>query len=1293
MKRVLTLAAVLVFLPHAACVKDGGSPHLSDKGVRSYKDVPGITQEEIAAIEAVRAKGGGLTYGNIIETESFRMPDGTFAGFSAELFNYMGGFFGIGFSPRYYGHGGRDSVMEAFKSGGVDFVYGIATSAKAMERYHVTTPVAGHRMAAYMRAGDAELNDISGIAGFKTGFLKSRATREVISQYYPSLHVEWAEAATLEEAAEMLRGGEIDIFLTGIEADSFFEGYDFIRPQRFDSPVYVPVTIATAKDELAPLISAFNKYLSDAGGIGHVSELYEEMRTAQLKRKLYGTFTEEELAYIEDLKATKGGVVSIGFMHDAYPASFYNRIEKKYQGVAPEILTEVTKLTGIKFEETVTNSETSLAELIRMVKDGEISMATQVIYSESRKNDFIWSDIPYLSSKYALLSRMDFPALDKYQVYYHRVGVVERSVHAERFDLWFPNHGYRKSYATGNAAFEALEKDELCLVMLSENMLWAMTNYHGHVGYKINISFNDMQEARLGYNKSETHLRSIVDKAMGFIDIENIRDHWINRTFDYSKGMLEQRVRYMYTITVLAVAALLVLSLMFRKNKKLSKKLQHESAKLSTIFQAIPDIVFYMDTNLRYVSVNNTFKTFAGKTEEEVLGKTDQEVFPDQKTMTDYFTKINAEVLAERRPVTVQDLLISHDGAEVFLEAIKVPMLQDGELMGLICISRDITAHKEAEAKVTEASKEKSRFLASMSHEIRTPLNAIIGMSDLLSMERLSDRQQNYVKDVCMASHSLLSIVNDILDISKIEAGKLDLSPVDYDFREFVTNLVSMFKFMAQKKGLDFAYEDGGGLPKCLRGDDVRLRQVLINIFANAVNYTSGGRVDFKAASDDSRLTFVIRDTGIGIKPEDIENIFSPFKRVDSEKNRSVQGTGLGLPISKSFVEMMGGTIEVASVYGLGSTFTIVIPRENGDESKIKRADAGGMKVMFQAPDAKILVVDDNALNLKVAFRLLSLYNIPADLVPSGAEAIEAVQKTDYDIVFMDHMMPEMDGIEATAKIRELGGKFEKLTIIALTANATRGVQEIFLSSGMDDYVSKPIELDKLNEILKKWIPTGKISGQARGAMDMIVGIDHRGKSGDFWETVSKVGFINAEIGKNRVAGIEEMYREALDLLYGKLPQDCKNLEFFERGGDLQNFAILVHGMKSSLSTVGAMGLSEAAAQLEKASKAGDAQFCKDALPKLLKDLNELRARLANICGADEPQRGRPKGDGEYLRENVSAALNAAESYDGDAAVAALGKLLEYDYGAEKDEILKNAQAALKNFEFDEAAGLLKQIF
>jgi signal transduction histidine kinase/HPt (histidine-containing phosphotransfer) domain-containing protein/ActR/RegA family two-component response regulator len=605
-----------------------------------------------------------------------------------------------------------------------------------------------------------------------------------------------------------------------------------------------------------------------------------------------------------------------------------------------------------------------------------------------------------------------------------------------------------------------------------------------------------------------------------------------------------------------------------------------------------------------------------------------------------------------------------------------------------------------AKRRSDEANRFKSSFLANMSHEIRTPMNAIIGMTELLTYSDLSERDRDYVNDINVSAHALLGIINDILDLSKIEAGKLALNPVHYDFRSLVDNVASMFTYMAKKKGLEFRFECEGELPLYIYGDDIKLRQVLTNICGNAVKYTEKGHVQLKVLSsqEEKTITFEIADTGMGIRKEDIATIFKAFEQSQTEQNRNVVGTGLGLAISKVFVEMMGGTVTLTSEYGQGSIFRIIIPVNEGDAAQAERTGQQGSLQPFKAPAAQVLVVDDNEYNLKVAYGILSLFGIDAQTVLSGKEAIEAVKNHDFDIVFMDHMMPEMDGIETTARIRKLEGKQEHLPIIALTANAIKGAMEMFLDSGFDGFVPKPIEMPLLAQALRDWLPPEKIVAvtRAAGGDTGAAGADVAKTAEDdgFWAALSNIGEINAEIGIARLDGRKEMYRSILQLFHKKMAEEADKMRAFIADNNLAGFAISVHSMKSGLASVGAMGLSGTAQELEAAAKGGDMEYCKAEFPGFCESLLTLHAQLVEIFspGAEAvPTPAKPPGDPAYLRESAGKALEAAKDYDADLGLEILDGLRAFDFGAETNSRLDEAAEALRKYEYERAVEVLER--
>jgi signal transduction histidine kinase/ActR/RegA family two-component response regulator len=402
--------------------------------------------------------------------------------------------------------------------------------------------------------------------------------------------------------------------------------------------------------------------------------------------------------------------------------------------------------------------------------------------------------------------------------------------------------------------------------------------------------------------------------------------------------------------------------------------------------------------------------------------------------------------------------------------SIQVTPMQDddGSNMGAIILFFDSTELLRAQREAEKANRAKSDFLATVSHEIRTPMNAIIGVSQMLGATELTEGQRNYLKNIQSSSNVLLNLINDILDFSKIEAGKLELICDYFNLPALLNKIKTMFALLFDGKALKFNCEFSQELPVVVYGDEKRLGQIISNLLSNALKYTHSGGVVLRVCPGESCIVIEVEDTGIGIKKEALSKLFTVFQQLDLVRNKKIQGTGLGLAITKRLCERMNGSITVRSEYDKGSLFTVRLPLPQGSESDLPEERTW---TAFTAPEARVLLVDDIDINLEIAAFALSAYQIRPDLARSGKEALEKAGAGKYDLILMDHMMPEMDGVEAVKAIRAMGGSNAGIPILALTANAVSGAREMFLANGFNGLLPKPMDNEAIADALLKWLP------------------------------------------------------------------------------------------------------------------------------------------------------------------------------------------------------------------------------
>ena len=549
---------------------------------------------------------------------------------------------------------------------------------------------------------------------------------------------------------------------------------------------------------------------------------------------------------------------------------------------------------------------------------------------------------------------------------------------------------------------------------------------------------------------------------------------------------------------------------------------------------------------------------------------------------------------------------------------------------------------QEAMNDAIAADKAKSRFLAQMSHEIRTPINAVLGMNEMILREATDPSVRGYADDIQIAGKNLLSIINTILDFSKIEDGKMEIEPAEYDFPSVLNNLINSVAAMAKGKNLELKVDIDPGLPVTLFGDDLRFSQVIMNLLTNAIKYTEEGSVSFtvREASRSGKEIYIdvdVSDTGIGIRQEDMSKLFESFGRLDEKRNRGIEGTGLGIAIVTKLLEMMGSRLDVKSEYGKGSSFSFRIKQEIVNDAPVGKYTERFEKTVRQevshdyiyAPSARVLVVDDNEMNCKVLRNLLKQNGIVPDFAFSGRECIDKLSVKFYHIVFLDHMMPKMDGIETLKILKEKKLIAEGTSVIALTANAVVGAKEFYLEAGFDDYLSKPIETEHLESMLSEYLPENlthlRSSDSQEKPEEEILEFapaeekavnTSDGENNDVILAKLALEGIDVKSGLGYCGGDKDFYIEMLTEYVSSYEARISDLNAFLASHNMKDYETLVHSLKSTSKTIGAGELSDLALELEKASKGGDESFVSGHHGKLSEDYKNLICTLKSVLKA-----------------------------------------------------------------------------
>ena len=621
-------------------------------------------------------------------------------------------------------------------------------------------------------------------------------------------------------------------------------------------------------------------------------------------------------------------------------------------------------------------------------------------------------------------------------------------------------------------------------------------------------------------------------------------------------------------------------------------------------------------------------------------------------------------------------------------------------------ISKLNREYEKAKDEAIRANEAKSLFLSSMSHEIRTPINAVLGMNEMILRECTDKQILSYAANIQSSGKTLLFLINDILDMSKIESGKMEIVSVEYAPEDLLMDLWNVIFLRAQEKGLGIRFSLDETLPRILFGDDVRIKQIVTNLLTNAVKYTPHGSIEMKVSYErlnDAELSLIIsvKDTGMGIRKEDMGKLFESFRRLDEEKNRNIEGTGLGMNITMSLLKLMDGEMNVESEYGKGSEFTVTIPQRiicdepTGNFEAIRERreqNLSKQKQTFEAPDASVLVVDDNSMNLTVFKSLLKRTKLKVTTADSGRRCLELVKKERFHIIFMDHMMPEMDGIETLHEIHKLKDfPNEDTPIIVLTANALSGAREAYLSEGFADFLAKPIDSDLLEETTRKFLPEELVHTAQADSFAPDEELTDKN-----YDSYLQYG-ISIANGLSLARDDEEMYLELVQMFLRDSKKQEKMRQFISEE-NLKDYAIWVHGLKGNARTLGADSLADMAFEHEKQSKAGNMQYVLKHWDELLlvweKTLEGFKEYI-NTCGGEETDKYSAACDaGEMQTLTESGLAEAAallEDFKTDKALELLKTWISSPLEPSMHELIKNALTAIEDdFDEDKAIELLK---
>ena len=927
---IFLVIACLASLCSCAAKAPPGIAELND-----YRQIPGITAEEIKAVENLQQKFDRFQLAIMpTNTECFYDENGELRGYSVMLCEWLTDIFDISFAPVFYDW---PDTLAGLADYSIDFTGEITATPERRAFLYMTDSISERTLKVIRRIGSRKIEESTAESPVRCCFLAGTTAYSYVEPYVANIEVIYADG--LDDVFRLFNEEKIDAFVIDGNAEAMFDKDSSFVAEDFSPMIYAPVSLSTQNPELIPIIDLVQKMLESEYNT-RFSDMYKQGYVEYLRYKLSGQLTPEEREYIQQ-HIDEGIAIPHIAESDNYPISFFNTHEREWQGVSHDIIAEMERLTGLTFDP-ANEQDAEWPELLPKLTSGEALMASELIYSAEREKHYIWAQDSYYTDYYALLSKADYHDVSVSEIFRAKVGLIQDSAYAEFFYECFPNHKSVVEYPSSSEAVKALEAGKVDLLMASRSVLLNITNYLEKPGFKTNIVFARESKSAFGFPMEEDVLRSIVSKAQRLVDTGAIASRWQRNFFDYSSALERERRPLWVGLVVLVI---LIIALLIQ-------------------------------------------------------------------------------------------MIVRHKRASAVLEATVLERTKELEI----------------------ASNAKGEFLARMSHEIRTPLNAIIGMNNIaMNSSDLEKAHQCNVK-IDSASRHLLELINNILDISKIEADKLELSYDEFDFEKMLMRIVNVTNFRVEEKNQELVIHVGEGVPSVVLGDELRLSQVVTNLLSNAVKFTPENglivvNVKKTAEFDNGSVTLrvAVTDNGIGISQEQQERLFTSFEQADGSISRKFGGTGLGLSISKRIVELMGGHIWIESELGAGSTFVFEI-------SITKCQDRPEIELGIEKEDVRILVADDSAEVLECFTRVLEAHGLPCDTADSGSRALEMIEQrkdSPYNLFFVDWQMPEMNGIELTRKIKEMTDQSAVVFMVSMAR--WESIEKEAFAAGVNRFIAKPL--------------------------------------------------------------------------------------------------------------------------------------------------------------------------------------------------------------------------------------------